>query len=170
MLDEARAFALTAHGSQRYGTRPYEFHLEAVVELLLPYGTAAQVVGYLHDVVEDTEVNENDIRDRFGHLIADCVSLVTDCPGANRAERKAGTYARLAAVEGASELALVVKTADRLANVRSCIADQRRGLWELYRDEHASFRAAAYRAGLCEPLWNELDALLATASWSGDGA
>ncbi len=160
MLDEARSFALTAHGSQMYGDRPYSFHLEAVVSLLTPYGAEVQIVGYLHDVVEDTGVSESDIRDRFGHLIADCVSLLTDSPGASRAERKAFTYARLAKVSGATELALVVKAADRLANVRCCVADQRRRLWEVYRNEHPSFRQAAYRDGLCESLWMELDALL----------
>jgi (p)ppGpp synthase/HD superfamily hydrolase len=163
MLGEARSFALTAHASQRYGDRPYAFHLEAVVELLSPYGIEAQIVGYLHDVVEDTAVTEDDIRRLFGQRIAECVSLLTDSPGASRAERKAGTYARLATVVGASELALVVKAADRLANVRSCVADQSSGLWAVYRREHPSFRQAAYRACLCEPLWVELDALLETS-------
>ncbi|HNC53717.1 MAG TPA: HD domain-containing protein [Accumulibacter sp.] len=160
MVDEARAFALTAHGDQRYGARPYAFHLDAVAELLSPYGADAQVIGYLHDVVEDTTVSEFDIRQRFGELIADCVGLLTDSPGSSRAERKAATYARLALVNGVTELALVVKAADRLANVRSCVADQRHRLWEVYRQEHPAFRRAAYRRGLCEPLWTELDALL----------
>jgi (p)ppGpp synthase/HD superfamily hydrolase len=167
MLDEARSFAVTAHGSQMYGSKPYAFHLDAVVALLSPYGSEAQIVGYLHDVVEDTEVTEHDIRKRFGDLVAECVGFVTDSPGASRAERKARTYARLATVAGPAELALVVKAADRLANVRSCVSDQRQALWEVYRKEHPSFRQAAYRAGLCEPLWQELDALLAASAWSG---
>lgn len=160
MLDEARTFALAAHDGQKYGDRPYSCHLEAVVELLAPYGTQAQIIGYLHDVVEDTPIDEREIRDRFGPLIADCVDLLTDAPGNSRAERKARTYQRLEAVSGAAELALVVKTADRLANVRACAADDSRRLWEVYRREHAAFRRAAYRQGLCEPLWRELDGLL----------
>jgi hypothetical protein len=100
MLDDARSFAVTAHGSQMYGARPYVFHLDAVVGLLTPYGVEAQIVGYLHDVVEDTAVTEDEVRKRFGHLVGECVSLLTDAPGANRAERKAGTYARLATVAG----------------------------------------------------------------------
>ncbi|MBP9805720.1 MAG: bifunctional (p)ppGpp synthetase/guanosine-3',5'-bis(diphosphate) 3'-pyrophosphohydrolase [Candidatus Accumulibacter sp.] len=164
MLDAARSFALNAHGGQKYGDRPYAFHLEAVVSLLSSYGSEAQVIGYLHDVVEDTEVTEDDIRRLFGPRIAECVSLLTDSPGASRAERKAATYARLATVGGHAELALVVKAADRLANVRSCVADQKHGLWEVYRQEHPGFRRAAYRVCLCEPLWVELDALLETSS------
>ncbi|MCM8595789.1 HD domain-containing protein [Accumulibacter sp.] len=160
MLDDARSFALAAHGEQKYGDRPYAWHLEAVVDLLAPYGVEAQILGYLHDVVEDTPVTEHEIRERFGPLVAECVGLLTDPPGTTRAERKAGTYARLAGVDGPHELALVAKAADRLANVRCCVADQRQGLWETYRREHSAFRQAAWRPGLCDPLWEELDALL----------
>lgn len=171
MLEEARSFALSAHGDQRYGSRPYVVHLDAVADLLSPYGTEAQVVAYLHDVVEDTHITENDVRARFGALIADCVALLTDAPGNTRAERKAATYGRLAAVRGAGELALVVKAADRLANVRACVFDdgQRgRRLWEVYRHEHPAFRQAAYRPGLCEPLWAELDTLLLSGGTTSD--
>ncbi|WP_295508913.1 HD domain-containing protein [Accumulibacter sp.] len=161
MLDDARAFALAAHGSQRYGDLPYSHHLDEVVALLSPYGREAQVIGYLHDVLEDTEVTDLDIRKRFGQLVADCVSLLTDLSGANRAERKRKTYARLTTVTGPTELALVVKAADRLANVRSCVRDDRRGLMIVYRSEHACFKRSAYRTGLCDPFWLELDALLA---------
>ncbi|MBL8369160.1 MAG: bifunctional (p)ppGpp synthetase/guanosine-3',5'-bis(diphosphate) 3'-pyrophosphohydrolase [Candidatus Accumulibacter sp.] len=170
MLDEARSFALAAHGSQRYGDLPYSFHLDAVVALLGPYGSQAQIIGYLHDVVEDTAVTDIEIRDRFGPLVAECVSLLTDLSGASRAERKAETYARLATVSGAAELALVVKAADRLANVRSCALDDRRGLMTVYRNEHASFRRSAYREGLCDALWLELDVLLAVTSGTVDHA
>ena len=164
MIDQARAFALAAHGDQMYGARPYSFHLDAVVRLLSPYGIEAQVIGYLHDVVEDTEVSEGEIRQHFGRLIAECVGLLTDAPGANRAERKARTYARLATIDGPAELALVVKVADRLANVRTCLIDDRRGLREVYSREHPAFRRAVYREGLCEPLWVELDTLLEAAA------
>lgn len=161
---EARAFAVTAHGDQRYGEQPYSVHLDAVAKLAAPYGEAAQVVAYLHDAVEDTQASLDDVCARFGELVAECVGLLTDAEGANRKERKAKTYARLATVTGAAELALIVKAADRLANVRACVAEQNAGLWQMYRGEHAAFRGAAYRAGQCEPIWVELDGLLAPRS------
>ena len=156
----ARAYAIEMHGDQKYGTHPYVHHLDAVVALLQPYGEKAQVIGYLHDVVEDTDATVSDVQTRFGDLVARCVSLLTDAPGANRKERKAKTYAALALVTGDEELALVVKAADRLANVRACVADGHRVLWDTYRGEHPTFRAAAFRAGQCDPLWSELDGLL----------
>lgn len=160
---DARAYAIAMHGDQKYGAHPYAHHLDAVVALLQPYGDTAQVIGYLHDVVEDTDATVSDVQSRFGDLVARCVSLLTDAPGANRKERKAKTYAALAQVTGDEELALLVKAADRLANVRACVADGHRKLWDTYQGEHPTFRAAAFRAGQCEPLWAELDTLLSPA-------
>ncbi|QRF54953.1 HD domain-containing protein [Variovorax paradoxus] len=162
--DAARSYAIQMHGDQKYGVHPYVHHLDAVVALLRPYGEQAQVVGYLHDVVEDTDATVADIAERFGTLVAGCVALLSDAPGANRKERKARTYAAMSHVKGEQELALTVKAADRLANVRACVADGHRDLWETYRGEHATFKAAAYRAGQCDPLWAELDTLLSDAA------
>ena len=58
------------------------------------------------------------------------------------------------------ELALIVKAADRLANVRACVADGNQRLLEVYRSEHPTFSRAAYRPSLCDTLWAELDSLL----------
>ena len=160
MQQQARSFAIKAHAEQKYGDRPYSFHLDAVAALAAPYGEEAVVVAYLHDTAEDTEATIAEIEDKFGPKIAACVSLLTDEPGANRKERKAKTYAKLAHVHGPNELALVVKAADRLANVRACLADRNQSLWQLYRSEHQVFRTSAYRVGLCDPLWVELDSLL----------
>lgn len=156
----ARAFAVAAHGEQRYGAHPYAHHLDAVAELARHFGEAAVVAAYLHDTVEDTEATLAEIEQQFGPHIAACVALLTDQPGVTRQERKARTYAKLAEVSGALETALVVKAADRLANVRACVLDGHARLLTVYRSEHEAFRRAAYRPALCEPLWSELDALL----------
>lgn len=160
--DQARAFAVAAHGGQKYGEHPYAHHLDAVAALAAPFGDDAVATAYLHDTVEDTDAALADIEARFGPHIAACVALLTDEPGANRKERKARTYAKLARVSGLLELALVVKAADRLANVRACVQDGNGRLLQLYRGEHTAFRQAAFRAGLCDALWAELDGLLAT--------
>lgn len=159
-LTAARAFAVDMHGAQMYGSHPYSYHLDAVAALLVPYGLQAQVVGYLHDVVEDTDATIADVQSRFGEHVAACVALLTDEPGANRKERKAKTYAKLAQVNGSHELALIVKAADRLANVRACVSDGNNRLQAMYRSEHAVFRDSAFRPGLCNGLWAELDLLL----------
>ena len=156
----ARAFAVEAHGEQRYGDGPYVVHLDAVADLLEPYGTDAQIVGYLHDVVEDTAITAERIHDEFGERVVQCVQLVTDEPGPNRQARKARTNAKLSKVSGELGLALIVKAADRLANLRMSARGRSGSKLGMYRGEHAAFRAAALRPGLCDGLWKEMEQIL----------
>jgi hypothetical protein len=54
-IQRAREFALQAHGNQRYGSHPYSYHLDAVADLLAPFGDEAQIAAYLHDTGEHTK-------------------------------------------------------------------------------------------------------------------
>jgi (p)ppGpp synthase/HD superfamily hydrolase len=167
-VSRARDFAVKAHGAQQYGGHPYVYHLDQVVHLLEPFGTAAQIVGFLHDVVEDTETPLEAIVEEFGDLVADCVKLLTDSPEGTREEKKALSHAKLAQVpvEHETKLALIVKAADRLANLRHCAQGGEQGdpvatrKLAMYRKEHSAFRTAVYRIGLCEDLWAEMEDIL----------
>ena len=161
---EARAFALAAHGDQRYGTHPYSHHLDAVAAILEPYGKTAQIVGYLHDTLEDTSATRAEVARRFGEHVADCVDILTDEPGPDRKSRKTLTYAKMSKVEGDTSLALIVKVADRLANVRACRDHDNHDMLAKYRNEHGAFRPAVHRPGLCDDLWDALERLLATSA------
>jgi len=159
---DARAFAIEAHGAQTYGDAPYVTHLDAVAALVPPHDATLRAVAFLHDVLEDTAATHAQLLSRFGATVADAVELVTDPEGSNRRERKAKLHTRLAGLTlctPAPPLALHVKVADRLANVRACVRSGDTRL-AVYRREHDDFRPAAFRAGLCDPLWAELDALL----------
>lgn len=161
MGPDPRRFAIEAHGDQTYGSAPYVVHLDEVAALV-PEDPSLRAVAYLHDVLEDTPVSFTLLAQRFGPTIAEAVDLVTDPAGASRRERKARLHARLAGltlVSPASPLALHVKVADRLANVRACVRSGDDRL-DKYRREHGDFRPAAFRPGLCDALWNELDGLL----------
>ena len=156
---KAREFALVAHGDQRYGNAPYSVHLDAVAAIARNYGEIAEIVAYLHDVIEDTDTTHEQVKTSFGELIARCVSILSDEPGSSRKDRKAKTYAKMTKVRGDEELALLVKAADRLANVRACIAGRNYDLFAVYHAEQLEFRNSAHRAGLCDDLWCELDEL-----------
>lgn len=160
-IEKARQFALAAHADQRYGEHPYAYHLDDVVHWLVPFGDDAQIAGYLHDIVEDTETTLAEIATNFGSQIAECVALVTDETGSNRKERKLKTNAKLAATN--NTLALIVKAADRLANLYESSLDPSTGKLEMYRREHEAFRLAAYRPSLCDDLWVRIDQLIASA-------
>lgn len=167
LVERARAFALQAHGEQPYGSRPYHVHLDAVAELVRDHGEEARALAYLHDVVEDTAVQIDAIEDAFGRRIADCVAILSDEPGGTRQERKRNSYERMARASGDLELALIVKAADRLANMRACVADGNDELLDVYKEEHARFREAARREGLCPNLWFEMDEICASAQHGG---
>lgn len=162
---QARALAVRYHGDQKYGDEPYVVHLDAVADLAGP-NRVYRAVAYLHDVLEDARAEDKQaVRDainaRFGENVLRCVENLTDEPGKNRAERKYRTNQKLGALSQYNvldQIALTVKAADRLANVRQCVKtnDSR---FEMYRREHPAFRAACSRTGLCDGLWRELEVL-----------
>jgi (p)ppGpp synthase/HD superfamily hydrolase len=159
----ARAFALEAHGEQRYGAHPYHVHLDAVAALLEPWGERACIVGYLHDVIEDTRVEHADLVAHFGREVADCVALLTDVLDAEGRADKDATYARMADAGPELHLALLAKTADRFANVRASLEDGNARKLHKYVSQHAAFRDAAHRSGLCDALWAQLNAAIQEA-------
>lgn len=156
---KAREFAIFAHGNQMYGTHPYSFHLDAVASIVQKYGKTAETIAYLHDVVEDTDVPLEEIERNFGSLVSKCVAILTDESGENRKERKSKTYAKMAKVTGEESIALLVKAADRLANLRASISEENHKLIEMYKTEYSSFRSSVYRENLCEEIWQELESL-----------
>jgi (p)ppGpp synthase/HD superfamily hydrolase len=161
MNARAREFAVVAHGEQKYGSRPYVAHLDEVAEIVLGIdpGETAAAIAYLHDVLEDTSTRPEDIEDQFGVFVRECVELLTDPAGATRKERKQVLHQRLRGVPESHHLALAVKAADRLANVRNSARDNP-SLLAMYRNEHPAFREAAFRAGLCDALWTEMERTL----------
>jgi (p)ppGpp synthase/HD superfamily hydrolase len=157
-VDRAREFAERAHGEQRYGEYPYIRHLDAVAEICRPFGFVYEVVAYLHDVLEDTDVGRWALKDEFGEEVTSQVEFITDPAGPNRKARKYILYERLTGAGTKYQVALVVKTADRLANMRES-ARSNPAMLQMYQREHGPFRRACCRVGVCEPLWRELDRL-----------
>lgn len=171
-LTQALEFATQAHGDQTYGADlSYSTHLVDVVVILNEFGyTEAAgevemlVAAYLHDVVEDTEVTEEQVAERFGVNVARMVRFCTDEPGHNRKTRKTNTYARCRADLNKEPWVYlrgsIVKLADRLANIRNCHA-HRPDLLHMYWKEKDTFRQALKVSGVAEPMWAEYDRLLA---------
>lgn len=144
-----------------YGKLPYSYHLGMVSSLLTGYGQVVQDVAWLHDALEDTSLTKAEIEEVCGPVVARCVELLTDPPGASRKERKALSYARLAAVDVANideAWVLLVKAADRLANVQFSVQN-RSPLVDMYRREQDDFRKAIHRVG-----WND-DLIEAINQW-----
>lgn len=127
------------------------------------FGETAEIIAYLHDTLEDTDLSKDEVQRNFGEVVAQCVEIVTDPEGPNRKARKKALHDRLWAIQADSPvaLALVVKAGDRLANVRASAAESRKDLLDMYRREHQEFRKAVFRPGLNDDLISETDRLLA---------
>jgi len=78
LQSQAANLARTKHAEQRYNEMPYEYHLARVASFFsYPHLYAA---GWLHDIVEDTDVTVEDIRELFGPKIADIVDHLSRRP------------------------------------------------------------------------------------------
>lgn len=157
VVGTARRLAREAHAGQEYGPGiPYERHLADVAGIVAAWTGDADTVcaAWLHDAVEDTPMALTAIAEALGPEVAAIVGAVTDEPGRNRREREAKTLPKIRA----DKRAVLVKLADRLANIRAAHA-RRPDLLRMYRQEHAAFRAALHRPGEYEALWRELDRL-----------
>ena len=161
----AREIAARAHGTQMYGEYPYLYHLEQVEEIvyLATLGNdpnrSGVVIALLHDILEDTDVTSEELLSYgFTECCVKCVELLTDEEAPTRKERKRLTNEKLSKIEGEYELVLIVKAADRLANVRHSERGSKH--YNMYKKEHSEFKNAVYREGLCDNIWKELNELM----------
>jgi len=117
----ALAAAHDAHGGQTRDTGNGEMqfieHPLAVAELLAQHGCEDEVLAasLLHDTVENTATEVDDLRERFGDEVAGLVGALTEDEGiASYEERKEEHRRRVAA---AGRRAQAVFAADKLANL-----------------------------------------------------
>ncbi len=131
MLYDAIELSARAHHNQvRKGTEiPYIVHPLAVATLLHPLAVATLLIrtgspeplviaALLHDVVEDTPLNIQEIRSRFGLKVADLVTALSEPDKkAPWEDRKAHTIDYLE--NHADDDVLMVSLADKLDNIRA---------------------------------------------------
>lgn len=128
LIDQAKYFAIKAHGDQKrkYTGEPYWHHLEDVAVLVSVMAEAkdrehCQIVAWLHDVIEDTPITYQQVKTDFGEEIAEDVLSLTDTQtneDGNRAFRKNKAKEILGA---ANSRVQSVKLADLISNTSSIV-------------------------------------------------
>jgi guanosine-3',5'-bis(diphosphate) 3'-pyrophosphohydrolase len=118
---EAFEFAAAAHdGQERKGDgQPYIRHPVEVARLLHREGVADEellAASFLHDVVEDTEIELDEIDERFGPGIGGLVTAMTEDKEIEPYEVRKDRHRDQ--VEAAGERAAMIYVADKLANLR----------------------------------------------------
>jgi len=125
LICRAFDFAYQLHeGQYRASGEPYIIHPVAVAGLLrdLGGGSAMIAAGFLHDVVEDTDVTPEELEERFGKEVRTLVEGVTKLSKFNfssKTERQAENFRRMFLAMAQDIRVIVVKLADRLHNMRT---------------------------------------------------
>lgn len=125
LICRAFEFAYQLHeGQYRASGEPYIAHPVAVAGLLRDLGGSSVMIaaGFLHDVVEDTDVTPEEIESRFGVEVRRLVEGVTKLSKFNfssKTERQAENFRRMFLAMAADIRVIVVKLADRLHNMRT---------------------------------------------------
>jgi hypothetical protein len=125
LVCRAFEFAYQLHqGQKRASGEPYICHPIAVAGLLRDLGgdSAMIAAGFLHDIVEDTEVTPEEIETNFGAEVRRLVEGVTKLSKFNfqsKTERQAENFRRMFLSMAQDARVIVVKLADRLHNMRT---------------------------------------------------
>ncbi len=136
-LFRAVEFATGAHyGQFRKGTNiPYIVHPLGVAKILIENNCSNEVIvaGVLHDVLEDTSVTYENLKESFGVKIAEIVKGVTE------PDKSASWFCRklhtVEYLETAPWNVLLVACADKLDNTRAMRADYKKegeGFWKRF--------------------------------------
>ncbi|WP_017300862.1 RelA/SpoT family protein [Nodosilinea nodulosa] len=159
LVCQAFEFAYTLHkGQYRASGEPYICHPIAVAGLLRDLGGDSAMIasGFLHDIVEDTDVTPEEIEDHFGSEVRQLVEGVTKLSKFNfesKTERQAENFRRMFLAMAQDIRVIVVKLADRLHNMRTLqhLSDEKRR--RIARETMEIFAPLANRLGIGRFKW-----------------
>src|SRR5919202_3113278 len=125
LLTRAFAFAAKAHdGQQRRSGEDFIAHPWSVAKICAELRLDEQTIAaaLLHDVVEDTDTDLEDVRAEFGDEIAqlvDGVTKLTRVQFQSREQAEAENYRKLIVAMAEDVRVILINLADRLHNLRS---------------------------------------------------
>ena len=159
LLAAAFDFAFQLHEGQfRASGDPYIVHPVAVADLLRDIGASAPVIaaGFLHDVVEDTDLTADQLEQHFGPEVRALVEGVTKLGGlhfTNRTEAQAENLRKMFLAMASDIRVVLVKLADRLHNMRTLGALKREKQERIARETREIYAPLANRLGIGRFKW-----------------
>ena len=159
LIADAFNFAYQLHqGQYRKSGEPYIIHPVAVASMLRDLGGSADMIaaGFLHDVVEDTDVTIEEIQERFGSEVRRLVEGVTKLSKINfknKTESQAENFRRMFLAMAQDIRVIVVKLADRLHNMRTLDHVSERSRLRSAQETRDIFAPLANRLGIWRIKW-----------------
>ncbi|MFL5891629.1 MAG: RelA/SpoT family protein, partial [Solirubrobacterales bacterium] len=158
-VERAFAFACERHADQRrksgedFITHPVE---AAKICAGLRLDTETLCAALLHDTVEDTSADLDEVREEFGDTIASLVDGVTKLTGItfqSRDESQAENYRKMMVAMATDLRVILIKLADRLHNMRTISALPKQKQIEKARETLEIYAPLAHRLGIHAIKW-----------------
>jgi (p)ppGpp synthase/HD superfamily hydrolase len=162
IYERARAFAIKAHMGQMQRDKFYTCHLEEVENVLIRFDSCSfrmRAAAWLHKTVEKSDVTMKDIKREFPGFVASLVDAVTSVPGQSHEQQNSAMYLRIKECGG---MAIVLKLADRIANVEEAIQSaisRNESKLPIHEDGYSEFRDALYESKNADAMWAHMDTL-----------
>ncbi|MBC7252594.1 MAG: bifunctional (p)ppGpp synthetase/guanosine-3',5'-bis(diphosphate) 3'-pyrophosphohydrolase [Actinobacteria bacterium] len=168
LIREAYEFARTYHARQlRKSGEDFILHPLGVAHILadLQMDETTLAAALLHDVVEDTEITLDDVRDKFGPEVAEIIDGVTKLDRLsfrNREEMQAENFRKMFVAMARDIRVVIIKLADRLDNTRTIGHLSEEKQKEKARETLEIYAPLAHRLGISQLKWQLEDLAFAT--------
>ena len=159
LVAQAYSLAQKAHAGQRRASgEKFVNHAVEVATILAGLGldTDAVISGLVHDVVEDTSVDLEEIQEHFGMGVATIVDGVTKISRVefhSHTENQVENYSKLLLSMAKDARVILVKLADRLHNMRTLNALTEQQQHRIAMETREIYAPLAHRLGMAAIRW-----------------